>query len=97
MPGHRACPTLRSSGMSEEGDSAALDLTGPVEKSEESTGDGGRVGAILGEGLGGNENEPGVRLPGGPVLGVHRHEVLDVGRNQRTSGCCRVGEYLVVG
>jgi hypothetical protein len=51
--------------MSEEGDSAALDLTGPVEKSEESTGDGGRVGAILGEGLGGNENEPGVRLPGG--------------------------------
>jgi hypothetical protein len=38
-----------------------------------------------------------VRLPGCPVLGVQGHEVLDVGGDQGASGCCRAGEYLIVG
>ena len=36
-------------------------------------------------------------LAGGPVPGVERHEVLDVGGDQRAAGGCGVGEDLVVG
>ena len=78
-------------------DMTVLDLAGLVEERGEGAGDGGCVGAVLGEGLGRDEDEAGVCLAGGTVLGVQGHEVLDVGGDQGASGCCRAGEYLIVG
>jgi len=42
----------KASGADEEDDLATGDLAGLVEKRDESASDGGRVGAVLGEGLG---------------------------------------------
>ena len=87
---------LRSAAGQEE-DVAVLDLAGFVEERGEGGCDGGCVGAVLGEGLGRDKNEAGVRLAGGAAAGVEGHEVLDVGGDQGASGCCREGEYLIVG
>ena len=81
----------------QEEDIAVLDLAGLVEERREGAGDGGCVGAVLGEGLGRDEDEAGVCLTGGAVLGVEGHEVLDVGGDRGASGCCCAGEYLIVG
>ena len=40
-----------------------------IEECGQGAGDGGGVGAVLAEGLGGDEDEPGVGLARGPVLG----------------------------
>jgi hypothetical protein len=72
----------------QEEDMASLEVAGLVEKSDERAGDGGREAAVLGNGFDGDEDEAGVCLPGGAVLGIEGHEVLDVGCDQGdTSGC----------
>ena len=75
---------------------AILDLAGQVEQCGEGAGYCGCIGAILGEGLGGDENDAGVRLAGGAVLGVEGHEVPEVGGDQGASGCRCAAEHLIV-
>jgi hypothetical protein len=53
---------------------ASLEVAGLVEESDEGAGDGGREAAVLGKGFGGDEDEAGVCLPGGAVLGIEGHE-----------------------
>src|SRR5882724_4501221 len=81
----------------QEEDKASLEVAGLVEESDESAGDGGREAAVLSKGFGGDEDEAGVCLPSGAVLGIEGHEVLDVGCDQGASGCRCVSQYLIVG
>jgi hypothetical protein len=81
----------------QEEDMASLEVARLVEKSDEGAGDGGREAAVLGKGFDGDEDEAGVCLPGGAVLGIEGHEVLDVGCDQGASGCRCVSQYLIVG
>src|SRR5437879_2778150 len=76
----------------EEGNLAGLDLPGLVEESGEGAGDRAGVAPVLGEGLGRDENQPRVCLPGGSVPGVEWHEVLDVGGDQSAPGGRCTGE-----
>jgi hypothetical protein len=76
-PGPGRAPALRRRSWSwarsvagQEEDVTVLDLAGFVEERGEGAGDGGCVGAVLGEGLGGDKDEAGVCLAGGAVLGV---------------------------
>ncbi len=73
-----------------------LDLAWLVEEGREGAGDGCGEGAVLGEGLGRDEDQAGVGLAGGAVAGVQRHEVLDVGGDQGAAGRGRMGQDLVV-
>ena len=68
-----------------------------VEECGQGAGDGGGVGAVLGEGFGGDEDQPGVGLASGPVLGIEGHEVLDVGGDQGAARGGGVSQYLVIG
>jgi hypothetical protein len=79
-----------------EGNLTGLDLLALVEERGEGVGDRAGEAPVLRECLGRDENQPCVRLPSGPVPGVERHEVLDVGGDQRASRSRCAGEDLVV-
>jgi hypothetical protein len=68
-----------------------------IEECGQGAGEGGGVAAVLAEGLGGDEDQPGVGLARGPVLGIEGHEVLDVGSDQGAAGGGGVRQYLVIG
>jgi hypothetical protein len=80
----------------EEGNLAGLDPPGLVEECGEGASDRSGVPPALWKGLGRDENQPRMFLPGGSVPRVEWHEVLDVGGKQRASGGRCTGEDLIV-
>jgi hypothetical protein len=52
--------------------------------------------AVLRERFCGDQNKPGVDPSGGLVLRVQRHEVLDIGGDERAAGSGRLGQNLIV-
>ncbi len=59
--------------------------------------DGTDEGSVLGEGLGGDQDQASVAASSGPVGGVEWYEVFDVSGDQSPASDSRGGEDLFVG
>jgi hypothetical protein len=86
-----------SRAAAEENDPVGANGGGRGQHGCERVGDGAGERPVLREGLGGDQDQPGVLPAGRLVLGVEGDEILDVGGDQGTAGRGSFGQDPVVG